>query len=122
MAKVSTDESKTKSGPGNADAVRAQLSRAFSIIGAVLAAILALGALIVVLRHNINLDNPIVRGILNVADAVSGPFSRNDGIFHFTKKGAIEKNALLNWGIAAIVWLIIGRVASNLVAPKGKRS
>ena len=79
-----------------------------------------LGAVLVVLRSNINGDNSIVQLITNTADAISGPFSRNDGIFHFTGKSAVAKNALLNWGIAAIVYLLLGRVLANAITPKGK--
>ena len=52
----------------------------------------------------------MVKLITDVADAISGPFSRDNGIFDFTGKNAESKNALLNWGIAAIVYLLIGRV------------
>ena len=79
------------------------------IVFAMLAAILALGALLVVLRGNINEDNAVVKFITDIADAISGPFSLDDGIFDFTGKNAEAKNALLNWGIAAIVYLVIGR-------------
>ena len=91
------------------------------IVFGVLAAILALGALLVVLRSNINESNSIVKFITDTADAISGPFSRDDGIFDFTGKNAEAKNALLNWGIAAIVYLLIGRVLANAIAPKSTR-
>ena len=32
----------------------------------------------------------------------------------------MAKNALLNWGIAAVVYLVVGRLIANLIAPKGK--
>ena len=121
--KVTTDESasnKQKFTDAQA-AVRGQAARAVKIIFGILAAILALGAVLVVLRHNINTGNSIVKFILDTADNISGPFSRNDGIFRFTGKNSLPKNALLNWGLAAIVYLVIGRVLSNLIAPKGKR-
>jgi hypothetical protein len=102
-------------------AVRSQAARVVKIVFTVLAAILALGAILVVLRNNINEQNAIVKFITDVADAVSGPFSLKDGIFAFTGKNALAKNALANWGIAAIVYLVIGRVLSNAIAPKSAR-
>jgi hypothetical protein len=99
-------------------AVRSQAARVVKIVFTVLAVILALGAILVVLRNNINEQNTIVKFITDVADAVSGPFSLKDGIFAFTGKNAMPKNALANWGIAAIVYLVIGRVLSNAIAPK----
>jgi hypothetical protein len=102
-------------------AIRSQAARVVRIVFTVLAVILALGAILVVLRNNINEQNTIVKFITDVADAVSGPFSLNDGIFAFTGKNSVAKNALANWGIAAIVYLVIGRVLGNAIAPKSSR-
>ena len=120
--KARTDENapKRKTGPGT-DAVRSQVARAIRILFAVLAAILALGALLVVLRDSVNEQNTIVKFVTDVADAVSGPFSKDDGIFDFSGKNAAAKNALVNWGIAAVVYLVLGRVLAGLIGPKGSR-
>jgi len=122
--KVTTEDSKgDRSARFSAaqSAVRAKAARIVHIVFGVLATILALGAVLVVLRNNINENNSIVELITNVADAISGPFSRDDGIFSFTGKNAESKNALLNWGIAAIVYLLIGRFLANAIAPKSTR-
>ncbi len=122
--RVRTDESNDESRRRHemkVNGIRAGLARAVRIVFGVLAAVLALGALLVVLRDNINEDNAIVKLITDVADAISGPFSRGDGIFDFTGKNAESKNALLNWGIAAIVYLVIGRFLANALAPKSVR-
>jgi hypothetical protein len=124
VPRVRTDESENdRKRPQDATqiAIRTKLARVWSIVFGVLAAILALGALLVVLRDNINESNSVVKLITDVADAISGPFSRDNGVFDFTGKNAESKNALLNWGIAAIVYLLIGRVGSNLIAPKSTR-
>ena len=122
--KVTPDDSKgTRSarlGAAQA-AVRSKAARVVRIVFGVLATILALGAVLVVLRSNINEANPIVELITNTADTISGPFSRDDGIFSFEGKNAESKNALLNWGIAAIVYLLIGRVLANVITPKSSR-
>jgi hypothetical protein len=124
VPKVRTDES----GPDRIardkavkDKVRMQVARVVRIVFGVLAAILALGALLVVLRANINQDNPLVKLITDVADAISGPFSRDNGIFDFGGKHAESKNVLLNWGIAAIVYLLIGRFLAQAIEPKRAR-
>ena len=122
--KVRTDESdndRKRKQDATQIAIRTRLARVWSIVFGVLAAILALGALLVVLRDNINESNSVVKLITDVADAISGPFSRDDGIFDFTGKNAESKNALLNWGIAAIVYLLIGRFGANAIAPKTTR-
>jgi hypothetical protein len=122
--KVTTDDSKGDRGArfGAAQAaIRSKAARVVRIVFGVLATILALGAVLVVLRNNINEQNSIVELITNVADGISGPFSRDDGIFSFKGENAEAKNALLNWGIAAIVYLLVGRLVANAIAPKGSR-
>ena len=120
--KVKTDSDSGRSAKHHAtqNAIRGQAARAVRIVFTVLAVILALGAILVVLRSNINEQNSIVKFVTDTADAVAGPFSRTDGIFKFSGKNAVPKNALLNWGLAAIVYLVIGRVLANVIAPKGK--
>ena len=122
--KVTTDESKGGDRAARLSAaqaaVRNKASRIIRIVFGVLATILALGAVLVVLGSNVNADNPIVKLITDIADAISGPFSRTNGIFDFDGKHADAKNVLLNWGIAAIVYLLIGRLLANAIAPKGK--
>ena len=121
--KVTTDDSKDRSARfGQAQAaVRSKAARVVRIVFGVLATILALGAVLVVLGSNINKDNSIVELVINTAEAISGPFSRTDGIFSFKGDNAASKNALLNWGIAAIVYLVIGRFLANAIAPKSSR-
>ena len=122
--KVRTDESdndRKRRQDATQNAIRAKLARIWSIVFGVLAAILALGALLVVLRSNINEANSVVKLITDIADTISGPFSLDDGVFDFTGKNAEAKNALLNWGIAALVYLFIGRFGANLIAPKSTR-
>ena len=116
-----SDEDRKRRPDATQNAIRAKVARAVRIVFGVLAAILALGALLVVLRDNINEDNAIVKLITDIADAISGPFSLDDGIFDFTGKNAESKNALLNWGIAAVVYLLIGRFLANAIAPKSTR-
>ena len=122
--KVKTDDSdkdRKRSHDATQYAIRAKVARAVRIVFGVLAAILALGAVLVVLRDNINENNAVVKLITDIADAISGPFSLEDGIFDFKGKNAVAKNALLNWGIAAVVYLLIGRFLANAIAPKSVR-
>lgn len=124
MPKASTDasEEKKRSGPSAQTRLRAQLSRVIRLVFGALALILAVGAVLVVLRDSVNEQNTIVRFVLDVADGVAGPFSRDNGIFDFSGSNAVAKNALVNWGIAAVAYLVVGRVLASLVAPKGSSS
>ncbi len=121
--KVSTDGSAGGSRRVNATqvVVRTKVARAVRVVFAALAVILAAGAVLVVLRDNINEQNSIVEFVTSVADTVSGPFSKDNGVFDFSGKNAESKNALLNWGIAAIVYLVIGRLLANAIAPRSAR-
>ena len=119
--RTEADEDRTKRSHATQNEIRSKLARVVRLVFGVLATILALGALLIVLRNNINEQNSIVKLVTDVAEAISGPFSRTDGIFDFSGKNAVAKNALLNWGIAAIVYLLLGRLLANLVAPKSTR-
>lgn len=121
--KASTDESQgKKTRPSMSTAqLRGQLARVIRLVFGALATILAIGAILVVLRDSVNEQNTIVRFVLDVADGVAGPFDRTDGIFSFGGDNAEAKNALVNWGIAAVVYLVVGRVLSGVVAGRSAR-
>jgi hypothetical protein len=107
-------------------AVRAKLARVIVAVFSLFAVMLALGALLVALRHDVSETNGLVRFIKGFADAIDGPFNRQNGIFHFApashKHAAIDaattKDAIVNWGLAALVYLMIGRILAKLVAPR----
>lgn len=77
---------------------------------------LLLGAVLVVLDANTR--NALVAAVLRAADwADLGVFSRTAGIKQFTGDGAVVKNALTNWGLGAVAWLVVGRVARRVLTP-----
>jgi hypothetical protein len=77
---------------------------------------LLLGAVLVVLEANTR--NALVEAVLGAADwADLGVFSRNAGVKQFTGDGAVVKNAVVNWGLGAVAWLVVGRVARRLLTP-----
>ena len=51
------------------------------------------------------------------ADLVDGPLNRENGIFTFEGKNAETKSALVNWGIAAIVYLVVGKILDRVIRP-----
>ena len=80
------------------------------------ALVLAVGALLIAL--DANRSNALVEFVLRTADVLDlGVFSRKDGIKQFDGQGAQVKNALLNWGLGAIAWLVVGRVLDRIVKP-----
>lgn len=100
------------------DLIRDTMAKVLRVVFLLFAVALALGAFLVAAHDNVSQDNPLVKLILNLADAIDGPFSRDNGIFKFTGENAATKDAVVNWGIAALVYVVIGRYLQRLLAPK----
>jgi len=99
-----------------ANLVRSRLASLVWLVAVVCALFLAVGALLIALKAN--QDNAIVAFVLHVADRLDlGVFSREQGIFTFDGKNAATKNALVNWGIAAIAYLVAGKVLDRIIRP-----
>jgi hypothetical protein len=74
----------------------------------IVAAIIVAGILLVVLKANPT--NDIVSAVHDAAKALVGPF---DGMFSLDSAKA---TIALNWGIAALVYLILGALIARLIA------
>ncbi len=88
-------------------------------VAAVLCALtLAVGALLIAL--NFNRDNAIVNLITQAADTIDfGEFKQFEaGKSKASQESALVKSVMVNWGIAAIIYLVIGKVADRLLRPK----
>jgi len=110
----------TSGTPGRGSAsiarTRAVLAQVIWLLFVVAAIFLAVGALLVAL--DANADNNLVQFVLDGADAVDlGVFSVDNGIMKFTGENADTKNALFNWGLGAVVWLVVGRILDRVVRP-----
>ena len=93
-----------------ANAVRSRIASLVWLVAVVCALFLAVGALLVAL--DMNRQNDIVHFILSVAHKLDfGTFK------DFTGKGAATKSALTNWGIAAVIYLVIGKVLDRIIRP-----
>jgi hypothetical protein len=80
----------------------------------VAAGVLLLGLVLVVAEANTR--NALVEWVLKAADVLDlGVFGRETGVKHFTGEGATVKNAVVNWGLGAIAWLVVGRVVRRLL-------
>ena len=97
-------------------ALRSRLASVVWLVAVVCALFLAVGALLIALKANE--DNSIVVFILDGAKLLEGPFGLADGIFTFgdDQDGRV-KSALVNWGIAAVVYLVIGKVLDRVIRP-----
>ena len=93
-----------------ANAVRSRIASLVWLVAVVCALFLAVGALLVAL--DMNRQNDIVHFILSVAHKLDfGTFK------DFTGKSAATKSALTNWGIAAVIYLVIGKVLDRIIRP-----
>jgi hypothetical protein len=96
--------------------LRVRLAQLVWLVAVVCAMFLAVGALCIAL--DANRDNALVAFVLDIADAVDlGVFSRHNGIFKFEGSDAGTKNALANWGLAAVAYLVVGRILERLIRP-----
>jgi hypothetical protein len=96
--------------------IRTRVSQALWLVAVVCALFLAVGALLIAL--DANPDNALVKLVHDVADALDLQiFSLDNGIFTFKGSDAETKSALANWGLAAIAYLVVGRVLERIVRP-----
>ncbi|CAB4726061.1 MAG: hypothetical protein F2667_12050 [Actinobacteria bacterium] len=83
---------------------------------AVLAMVLALAAALVAV--DAPTSNAIVGTVRDLADAVDlGIFSRRDGIIDLDVDNPAKTNALANWGLGALAYLVVGRLVDRVVRP-----
>ena len=98
------------------DKGRTRVAQLVWLVCVVCAILLAVGALLIAL--DARRGNELVSFVLQAADAVDlGVFERNAGVFDFTGEGAEVKNALVNWGLAAVAWLVVGRILDRIIRP-----
>ena len=93
-----------------ANVARSRLASAVWLVAVLCALVLALGALIVALK--MNQDNAIIGFVIDTAKRLDFGSFKN-----FTGKNAAAKEALTNWGIAALLYLLAGKVLDKAVRP-----
>jgi hypothetical protein len=110
-----TARAKAKAGT---DWVRLRLAQLIWLVCVLAALVLATGALFIALGDSVDADNALVEFVLDLADELDfGVLDREAGVFDFDGKNAETKNALVNWGIAAVLWLVIGKVLDRVIRP-----
>jgi len=117
-----TKVDRTAQAKAAANRVRARIAQLVWVVCCVAALVLAAGALCIALKANP--DNGLVKFCIDTADKLDfGVFSRTDGVAHWKghSHSALTKNAVVNWGLAAVVWLIIGQVLASIIRPRSGR-
>ncbi|MGO4255203.1 hypothetical protein [Marmoricola sp. RAF53] len=103
------------------DQIRTTLAKVVRVICLVFSVVLALAAFLVAAQDVVSPDNVLVKFVLDFAKVIDGPFSPDNGVFAFHGENAQTKDAVVNWGIAAIGWLALGRLAQRWIAPRSAR-
>jgi hypothetical protein len=83
------------------------LARVVQLVVSIVVLIIVAGILLVVLKGNP--ANSIVSEVHNWAHSLAGPF---DGMFSFNSANAA---IAVNWGIAAVVYLLVGGLIARLI-------
>lgn len=95
--------------------VRGKVADAVWLVAALCAAVLAIGAVLVALGANA--DNSVVIWFRDGATWLAGPLGT---VFEFQKDNGSPdrvKNTVVNWGIAGLVFLVVGRLVQRLIRP-----
>ena len=101
---------------GRIHAIRTRVAQLVWLVFVVCALFLAVGALLVAL--DANEKNALVSFVTDGADTVDlGIFSRDNGIMDFRGVNAEVKNALVNWGLGALAYLVVGRIVDRIIRP-----
>jgi hypothetical protein len=119
MTQQSPPASRDTSSPAGSAvrSARRRLATVVWLLAAACATLLVAGALCVVLGAD--RDDPAVSLVLEAADRVDlGVLSREAGVVEFSGVRAEEQDALVTWGLAAVAWLVAGRVLAGLVRPR----
>ena len=88
---------------------RLVLARVIGTIAAIVALILLVGVALVLLEAN--QSNAVVELVRDAASWLAGPF---EGMFSFDRR---RTETAVNWGVAAAVWFVLGRLLARIVAP-----
>lgn len=95
-------------GVRNASAwVRNKIAAIVWLVAALCAAVLAIGALLV--AFDANPDNSVYQWFTDTAQTLAGPL---DDLFQLDDEA---KKTLVNWGIAAVAYLVVGRIVQRIV-------
>ena len=106
---------------GGSRKVRSAVASVIWLLAVVAALVLAVGALLVALRFN--LDNAAVKAITDLAERIDfgvlKDFAVKKGASASEKQDAVVKSTLVNWGIAALVYLVVGKLLDRVIRPRG---
>jgi hypothetical protein len=115
-AEPEKDGDKKAAASSTVNTVRGYVATAVWVLAVLAAVILAIGALVITL--DFNKDNPLVEFFTSTANKI------DFGVIKEFKPGKGEsdhsarvKTVLVSWGIAALVYLVVGKVLERIIRP-----
>lgn len=98
------------------DGVRSRIATVVWLVAVVCALFLAVGALLVALKANE--ANSLVDFVRSGAHNLDlGVFSPENGLFTPKKDPQLVKASLINWGLGAIAYLVVGKILDRVIRP-----
>lgn len=102
------------------DLIRNRVASVVWLVAVLAAVVLSLGALVIALGAN--QQNTVVESVLDAANRIDGPFWRIFDFYEENSQGArigpdTATNHLVNWGLAAVAYLIGGRILDRVIRP-----
>jgi len=98
---------------------RKYIATAIWVLSVLAAVILAAGALVIAL--DFNPKNGVVDWLTSTADNLNflGVMKKftPDGKSEAAKHSALVKTVLVNWGICAVVYLVVGKILDRIIRP-----
>ena len=114
-----TKKSRDRSKSDPLSSARRTAATVIWVLAVLAALVLAIGALVVAL--DFNRDNPIVDFVHSTASAIDlglfKDFEIKDQKNADAMQSARVKSALVNWGIAAVIYLVVGKILDRLIRP-----
>lgn len=104
-----------RKGPDTTNA-RTLLARIVWIVALVCASVLALAAILIVLEAST--ENQLVEFIGNFGAAVDlEVFARKNPIIEFDGDNGFKKEAVVNYGLGAVAYVLVGRILERVIRP-----
>jgi hypothetical protein len=98
--------------------VRGAVASTVWLLAVLAAAVLAAGALVVALELDARHD--VVSSLTDTADRLNllgDLVAFDDGGSAAASRSALVKTVLVNWAVAAVLYLVVGKVAERLIRP-----
>ncbi len=108
-ASGATEQPRATPARSRSRALRSGIASAVWLVAVAAALILSVGALLISL--DANTDNAMVSWVLDAANRIDWRFWK---IFEMNDR---TQNHLVNWGLAAVAYLIVGRIADSIIRP-----